>query len=183
MDLSKSYKQNVFKEFNLKIRDEFVLLLGSNGSGKSTLIKCILSLINYEGNISIDGLIGYIPENFQFPMYVKVESFIRNLASITNSEFEALLVEYDLYEHRNKYIYALSKGMKQKLVIIQALVHNPDILICDEPINGLDLKVKKTFIEMLHNQKLLGKTILLASHYEDMYVDMADKVINLDETD
>ncbi|QVK20065.1 ABC transporter ATP-binding protein [Mycoplasmatota bacterium] len=181
-NLSKSYKDVVLNNINMKVRDEVLLLYGTNGSGKSTLIKCILGLVNYNGEILINGTIGYIPEVFQLPELVKVEKFLKDIASLTNSNYTRLVKKYGLSNKMDDYIYSLSKGMKQKLVIIQALIHSPDILVCDEPINGLDKEMQDIFCMMLKEQKKLGKAIIIASHYEKLYTEFLDRVIYLDKT-
>lgn len=176
-NLTKTYKKDIIKDFNLDIDTGVVLLKGKNGAGKSTLIKCILGLIKYKGSIQVNGQIGYIPENYLLPDYVKVDTFIKNIALLTNSEYKKYIIDFTLEDKLDEYIINLSKGMRQKLVIIQALIHDPDIIICDEPINGLDTTLQEGFIKIL--SKLKSKTVIIATHYPDLYKDIVDLEISI----
>ncbi|XMB87423.1 ABC transporter ATP-binding protein [Mycoplasmatota bacterium WC44] len=177
--LTKRYNRDVFRDFSIDIGSGINLLKGPNGSGKSTLIKCVLGLIKYKGEITVNGKIGYIPENYILPDYVTVESFIKNIASLTASEYRDFLIDFKLESKKDEYILNLSKGMKQKLIIIQALIHKPDIIICDEPINGLDACLQEEFIERLDILKSNGKTVIVATHYDRLYKDIVTREINL----
>ena len=126
---------------------EVGVLVGPNGSGKSTLIKCIAGLLRYTGDIEIDGLpnktieakrlLGYIPEvpNLYDTMTIDEHfEFIRRAYGYSDKTLtEELIERFELTEHRKKLGKALSKGMQQKVSIVCALLHDPQVVIFDEP--------------------------------------------------
>jgi ABC-2 type transport system ATP-binding protein len=156
--------------------------LGPNGAGKSTTIKILMGLIfptkgkflinGIEGNdISYKKSVGYLPENPSFYDYLTGEellafvgkSFEMDTKKI-KTESERLLKLLDLYDARKRPIRSYSKGMVQRLGIAQALIHDPEILILDEPMSGLDplgrILVKDIILEL----KTEGKTIFMSTH-------------------
>lgn len=162
------------------------LLLGENGSGKSTLIKLILFLIKAnKGKIKIDfNRIGYIPENVYLPSYLTVKEFLLILSKIrkvrdANLKINEQLTLWNL--KGSKLLSHLSKGMVRKLIIIQSLLHNPDLLIFDEPINGLDIKSQNIFYQLINNLREDKKTILVTTHYKHYYNNLYDKLLYLQD--
>lgn len=195
-DLNFNYgKTEVLKDLNLTIKDgEFVGIVGNNGSGKSTLLKLIISeLKNFTGEIKILGedilsfkdwkKVGYVPQvdmgkSIAFPVSVK-EMISLNLFS-----------EFNFFNHPKKYqkrtvndmlkifgiedlgdrnFNELSGGQKQKVMIAKAMVHNPSILIFDEPTVGVDEDSKKEFFHILdHINKFHGITIIMVTHEIDV---------------
>ena len=167
---------------------EIGVLLGPNGAGKSTIIKSISGLLRYEGDIEIDGmdnhsieakrLLGYIPEIPALYDTLTVEEhfeFIRRAYKVEDkSRVEALLERFELADKRKKMGKELSKGMQQKVSICCALIHNPSVVIFDEPMVGLDphaiLELKKVFNEL----KAEGKSVLISTHMIDTVEDYWD---------
>ena len=201
-NVSKKYGKNKWgiKNCNLKIyKNKITGFVGKNGAGKTTTIKLILGLIKptenamYINNNEINSHtknkdIGYLPENVDFPNILCIEDFLFSIAStrgIRQVEFchriENLLKYYDLYHERKIPIGNLSKGMKQKIGIIQAIIHDPSIIILDEPTAGLDpISINKT-VSLLLKQKNGGKTIILSSHHLDELEKVIDEVVFFDE--
>lgn len=150
------------------------LLIGSNGSGKSTLIKCILGINTLtEGKIKIcEKNIGYIPEKVFSADFMKVNEFFKNICSLYNCLFDdKIIANYCLMFNIPRYIKLtnMSKGMLQKVMIIQALIHNSNLYIFDEPLNGLDKASQISFLEIVNELKKSNKSIIICTHYPQFY--------------
>lgn len=139
------------------------LLIGENGIGKSTLIKMIIGVIKpSEGKIELySKRIGFVPEKVFLPEFIRVDTFLKMINKNYDDKYLDLL---DL--DKRKMIYKLSKGNRQKLTIVQALIEDNDILIFDEPLNGLDRKCKESLFKIL---KEMNKLIIIASHYPNEF--------------
>ncbi len=169
---------------------EVGILLGPNGAGKSTIIKSIAGLLKYQGTIEIDGkdnhsleakrLLGYVPEIPALYDTLTVEEhleFIRRAYRVEDASIkEQLLDRFELADKRKKMGKELSKGMQQKVSICCALMHNPSVVIFDEPMVGLDphaIKELKLVFQELRDQ---GKTVLISTHMIDTIEDYWDVV-------
>lgn len=194
-NLSKSFKKNKAIDnisFNLNT-GEVAILCGPNGAGKTTTLKCILSLLKKDsGDILIDGQstknrevrenLAYIPETPDLYNLLTVWEHFKFIAlayKIKNWEEKAteLMTTFNLINKKNELTKDLSKGMKQKVSIIMALIHDPSILLIDEPFVGLDPNGIKEFREMLYNIKELNKTILVSTHILASMDELSDTVI------
>jgi len=162
------------------------VLLGPNGAGKSTIMKSIIGFLKYDGEILVNGLpnksvearriLGYIPElPSLYPNLTVSEhlEFIARAYRMTDykDRIEMLLRRFDLYDHRKKFGDELSKGMQQKLNLCLGLLPEPQVLLLDEPMIGLDphaIKELKTGFETMRAE---GKTLLVSTHIIDS-VDM-----------
>ena len=181
--------QNLTKKFgdqvalngiNISIdRNEIIGLLGPNGAGKSTLMKCIVGIHHFdEGQIVFNGNdileeeiaskknIGFLPENnpLYLDTYVKESlQFLANVHQISKSRIEEVIDLVGLTPEKNKKIGQLSKGYQQRVGLAQAIMHEPDLLILDEPTNGLD---PNQIIEIRNVIKKIGeeKTVLFSTH-------------------
>lgn len=184
--LKKYDKKIVLNNISLTINDgDFFSLFGKNGAGKSTTIGIITSLINKtEGEIKIfnydidenkdefKSLIGYVPQEYNFNQFESVLEIILNQAgyygiSRKNAILKAkeLLKIFNLSEKENVISMKLSGGMKRCLMITRALIHNPKILILDEPTAGVDIISRKMIWNFLKKINSEGKTIILTTHY------------------
>lgn len=183
----KKYKKNIIlNKINYTFEQgKCYLIVGENGSGKTTLLKAILSLINISGIIKKEKLtIGYIPDSLSFPEYVTVYSFLYNVGLIKKVKpqkievfLDIVLKEWDLYKCKNQKIKELSKGMKQKVLILQAMMNNPSVYIFDEALNGLDFNMQIKLIDFIKTMKENNKTIIITSHYANMYKEIVDKML------
>ena len=196
-NLTKIYAQQIaVNKINFQLqKGEITGFLGPNGAGKSTTMKMITgALTPTEGSISINGIdmlkqpieaqkmIGYLPEHN--PLYT--EMYVREYLSFTadlypkvsKSRVEEVIALTGLTPESNKKIEALSKGYRQRVGLASALIHDPEILILDEPTTGLD---PNQLVEIRHIIKELGKTktILLSSHIMQEIQVVADRVIVL----
>lgn len=185
--VTKKYKKTLANDnVSLTVNNgEIAVLLGPNGAGKSTIIKSILGLLKYEGTIEIDSMdnhsleakrkLGYVPEIPALYDTLTVEEhleFIRRAYKVEdNGRADELLKRFELEDKRKKLGKELSKGMQQKVSICCALLPNPDVVIFDEPMVGLDphaiKELKEVFVE-LRNQ---GKTVLISTHMIDTVED------------
>jgi ABC-2 type transport system ATP-binding protein len=177
--------------FEIK-RGEIFGLLGLNGSGKTTTIKLILGLLRpTSGGVSVleknvpsnDALrqIGYLPEAPYFYRYLtakEIMMFYAKLSGVGSAEkrAEEVLYRVGLEKWKNKKISELSKGMAQRIGIAQSLVHDPEILIYDEPVSGLDPLAVQEMRGMILNLKAKGKTVFLSSHLISEVEKVCDRV-------
>ncbi len=151
--------------------NKIYFIVGINGVGKSTLYKAILRQIHYQGEIIINGKISYIPEEPFMPALMSVKSFLKNITNKTldlDQKIDYYLNYFNINDVRNKELGMVSKGTKQKINIIQALISPSDILIIDEPLNGLDKESQKLFMNLLKNIKN-NKLIIFVSHQTCRY--------------
>ena len=193
-DISKSF--NELKALNcvsFKLRPgEVVGLLGPNGAGKSTLMKILTGYIkNWEGNIrygkqelrektkAIQQVTGYLPENN--PLYpdlfvLEYLAFVASIYRIKDAPFDSILEKVGLTEVKNRKISSLSKGYQQRVGLAAALLHDPEILILDEPTTGLDpnqlIDIRK-LIRQLGEEKI----VLLSTHILSEVESVCDRVI------
>lgn len=159
-------------------------LIGPNGAGKTTTMKIICGLIpSKSGKVYIDGMditrygmkarerVGYMPDFFGVYEDLKVGEYLSFYASAYNicgrenyRVCSQLLELMDLSSEKDVYVDCLSRGMKQKLCLARCLVHNPDLLVLDEPASGMDPKVRLELRNILKTLKDMGKTIIISSH-------------------
>ena len=196
--VSKSYDNGftALKKINLEInRGEILALLGPNGAGKTTLIGIITGLVNASsGRVMMDGLdtikhqrqlrqkIGLVPQELlteSFETVLNTVKFSRGLFGLPpNPEFvEQLLRDLSLWDKRNNKILSLSGGMKRRVLIAKALVHEPTILFLDEPTAGVDVELRHDLWRMVERlSKEEGLTVILTTHYIEEAEDMADRI-------
>ena len=180
---------NVSLEINNR---EICGLIGQNGAGKTTLMKIILGLVKQtSGKYIFQGYFekikfGYVPESFNYDFHLKPSVFLRYYSqfALNNSnkqEIEKIYNEFDINTNIKSEIKNLSKGTKQKLLIIQSLIDNPDIIILDEPADGLDPISRKVLREKLVQYKNLGKIIIISSHILNELQMICDKFVIIDK--
>lgn len=174
-------KETVLRDVSLTVsRGEIAGLVGNNGSGKTVLMKCICGFLRPErGEVTVCGRrIGRdcdFPESLgliiETPGFLPSMSGWRNLRTLAalrgkigSAEILETLRRVGLYDARHKSVSKYSLGMRQRLGIAQAIMENPEVLILDEPFNGLDAATVAEMRTLLLELKAQGKTILLASH-------------------
>lgn len=178
-------------------KGEIMGLLGPNGAGKTTCIRCMLDIFRPDsGTISILGgpmteakkdRIGYMPEERGLYQDIPLErclTYLATLKSVPAAEAKARMAEYlerfDLAEHKNKKIKELSKGMQQKAQIIATLLHEPELLIIDEPFSGLDPVNTQMVKELLLDMNRKGVTILMSTHQMHQVEELCDRIVLID---
>ncbi len=164
---------------------EFFALLGPNGAGKTTLIGILTGLVEKsEGEVRVNGIsidedpdtaktyIGVVPQEMNFNIFEKVIDIILDQAgyygierSVALPRAEQLLKDLGLWEKRSEKSQNLSGGMKRRLMIARALIHEPKILLLDEPTAGVDVELRRGMWEYLRRINSEGTTIVLTTHY------------------
>jgi ABC-2 type transport system ATP-binding protein len=196
--LSKRYAIPVLKDINLTIHaGEIIGYIGPNGAGKSTTIKILTGIIpEFEGAASVLGFdvrleplevkkrIGYIPENaalYDALTPLEYLHFIGQLHNMETRQIEKkakdLLRVFSLADYDDARMTTFSKGMKQKVLLIAGMMHNPSILFLDEPLSGLDANAVILVKEILMQLKGDGKTIFYSSHIMDVVEKISDRII------
>ncbi|TPR54714.1 ABC transporter ATP-binding protein [Metamycoplasma neophronis] len=194
-NLSKIYKKtnHGIKNATFDVNaGDFHAFIGENGAGKTTTIKSIIgSYYQYDGEILINGInsrdpkskaiIGYVPEVAIFPEELTVHQYLKSLALLSNidkSKCEDLidfyLKKFNIEDLKNEKPHAFSSGQKKKVLLIQALLHDPQLIILDEPAANLDPTARYELFAILNELKNNGKTIFISSHVLseiDKYVD------------
>lgn len=165
------------------------ILLGPNGAGKSTTIKSIAGLLKFDGKILIDGFpnssvdakrrFGYIPETPVLYDQLTIREHIQFISRAYQSEqgetrAHALLERLELADKTKKTARELSKGMSQKLSMVLALLADPDSILIDEPMIGLDPAAIETVLQLLKELRDEGKSILISTHIIDMFESLWD---------
>jgi len=187
-DLKKVYNDGfeALKGINLTVKNgDFFALLGANGAGKSTTLGIVSSLINItSGDVKVFGKsldkhrddvkrkVGVVPQEFNFSSFEKVHDIITQQAGyyglskkVAHENTEKYLKKLELWDKRDSQARFLSGGMKRRLMIARALVHEPDLLILDEPTAGVDIEIRRTMWDFLIELNKQGKTIILTTHY------------------
>ena len=178
-NVSKSFKnENVLNDVNLEFRSGKIYgLVGYNGSGKSVLLKMICAFYKpTTGEILINNKNYNKLEDFpnEIRAFIEKPSFLPNLTGYENLKLLA-----NLYKEKDKQFSKYSLGMKQKLAIASVLMENPEIMIFDEPFNGIDENSKSNLFEILKNLKK-NKIIIVSSHIKEEIVSLCDIVYNFD---
>jgi ABC-2 type transport system ATP-binding protein len=186
--LTKTYGNGVqaLKGIDLDVAEgEFFALLGPNGAGKTTAIGIVTSLVNKtSGSVTVFGhdidrelphakaCIGLVPQEINFNMFEHVFTIVVNQAGfygiprrLARERAEKYLRQLQLWDKRNAIARSLSGGMKRRLMIARALVHEPRLLILDEPTAGVDIEIRRSMWEFLREINRQGTTIILTTHY------------------
>ena len=186
--LTKTYKNGIqaLKGVDLDVEQgDFFALLGPNGAGKTTLIGIVTSLVNKSsGQASVFGhdidreleaaktCIGIVPQELNFNQFETPYTIVVNQAGfygiprpLARERAERYLKQLQLWDRRDKMSRALSGGMKRRLMIARALVHEPRLLILDEPTAGVDIEIRRSMWDFLREINEQGTTIILTTHY------------------
>jgi len=186
--LAKTYKGGfqALKSINLTVKQgDFFALLGPNGAGKSTTIGVITSLVNKtQGQVKIYGydidtdlekaksFIGLVPQEFNFNQFEPLMNILVNQAGYYGVDRKTALIraekylkQLELWDKRNGPARELSGGMKRRLMIARALMHEPQMLILDEPTAGVDIEIRRSMWDFLQTLNDQGITIILTTHY------------------
>lgn len=187
-ELTKTYKNGVqaLKGIDFDVEEgDFFALLGPNGAGKTTAIGIVTSLVNKtSGKVEVFGhdidkdleaaksCIGLVPQEVNFNQFETVETILTNSAgfygiprNIARDRIAKYLDKLQLTDKRNAISRSLSGGMKRRLMIARALVHEPKLLILDEPTAGVDIEVRRSMWEFMQDINKAGTTIILTTHY------------------
>ena len=196
-NLTKTYQNgfDALKGVDLDIMEgEILALLGPNGAGKTTMISIVCGIVNASGgSVTVGGhdivrdfraarsLIGLVPQEMHVDAFETVwasVSFSRGLFGKRrdDAKVEEVLSDLSLLDKRNEKIIALSGGMKRRVMIAKALVHEPRILFLDEPTAGVDVELRKSMWELIRRLNRSGVTIILTTHYIEEAEEIAERV-------
>ena len=202
--LCKTYSNGVqaLKGIDLDVEEgDFFALLGPNGAGKSTAIGIVSSLVNKtSGTVDVFGhsidtdleaaksCLGVVPQEINFNQFEKVSTILLNQAGfygiprpIARERMEYWLNQLQLWEKRETISRSLSGGMKRRLMIARALIHEPQLLILDEPTAGVDIEVRRSMWEFLRRINEQGTTIILTTHYLEEAENLCRHIAIIDE--
>lgn len=196
--LTKKYGQfKALDELTLSLKEGTVFgFVGANGAGKSTTFLILATLLQpTSGSVTINGvdvtkkpeeirkLIGYMPDFFGIYDQLKAHEYLDFYGASygipvekRNQLITELLELVNLTDKRNAYVDSLSRGMKQRLCLARSLIHDPKVLILDEPASGLDPRARVEMRDILRSLKSLGKTILISSHILPELAEMCDEI-------
>lgn len=202
-DLRMSYGDKaVLKGIGLDIyKGQIIGYIGPNGAGKSTTVKILLGILDgFEGTVKVFGedigngsveykrRIGYVPETAEVYDSLTAHEYLTFIGEIYGLDFEAvdqkakkLMALFDIENVYHSRISSYSKGMKQKLLIIASLMHNPDILFFDEPLSGLDANSVMVFKEVMTMLAAEGKTIFYSSHIMDVVERISSRIVLIND--
>ena len=173
-------------------------LLGPNGAGKTTTIRIMLDIFKPDrGGVSILGgpmteekkeRIGYMPEERGLYQDIALDRCLVYLATLkglskseANARLEQYLVRFDLAEHRKKKVKELSKGMQQKAQIINTILHQPELIIIDEPFTSLDPLNTQLVKDIIRELRDNGVTIIMSTHHMHQVEELCDRILLIDE--
>ena len=198
--VSKSFaEKNVIRDISFSVEQgEIFGLLGPNGAGKTTLIRLLLDIIKPDsGEIRVFGSslspaakdrIGYLPEERGLYRKTKLLDTLVYLAQLKNvprkeaqANAEALLKSLELYDHRGKRVEELSKGMQQKIQFLSSIIHEPELIILDEPFSGLDPISTKTVKDKILEYRNSGRTVILSTHMMEQAQKLCDRILMLNK--
>jgi ABC-2 type transport system ATP-binding protein len=203
-DLKKVYRNGVeaLKGIDLTVREgDFFALLGPNGAGKTTAIGIVTSLIKKtSGSVSVFGYdlerdreaakscIGVVPQEINLNMFERNDFTLINQAGyygvpqhVARARTEKYLKALHLWEKREGIARTLSGGMKRRLMIARALVHEPRLLILDEPTAGVDIEIRRSMWEFMREINAAGVTIILTTHYLEEAESLCRNIAIIDE--
>ncbi|MCW4020194.1 MAG: ABC transporter ATP-binding protein [Candidatus Bathyarchaeota archaeon] len=197
-DVWKAYDEvQALRGLKLEVhRGEMFGLVGPNGAGKTTALKIIVGLLKMDkGSVTVNGcniaeepyeykrFIGYVPEDVSLPEYLTLEEFLIYSGKIRDVSQEQIakrmdfyLRTFDLEDKRKTLILLLSRGMKQKAAVASALIHDPDLLILDEPLIGIDPAGQHRIKEMFNERIRHDKAVFISTHMLDTAERMCDRV-------
>ena len=187
----------VLKGINLEVKSgQIIGYIGPNGAGKSTTVKILLGILEgYAGNVEVFGeniaadvnykkRIGYVPETAEIYDSLTAQEYLTFIAELygidaatADSKARRMMQLFDIGEVYTARISSFSKGMKQKVLIIASLLHNPDILFFDEPLSGLDANSVMIFKEIITELAAMGKTIFYSSHIMEVVEKISDRIV------
>lgn len=198
-NLTKRYRKGTLAVDDLSLtvpKGSFFALLGPNGAGKTSTISCVVGTGKItSGTIKVFGIdveknyreargkVGIAPQEFNVDLFMKIEDnldFVAGFYGMPKAErklrVEELLKRYDLTVHKDKPFRALSGGLKRRFMLARAMVHDPELIILDEPTAGVDVELRHSLWNFFKELNKEGKTIILTSHYLEEVEMLADTI-------
>ncbi|MEZ4335455.1 MAG: ABC transporter ATP-binding protein [Sandaracinaceae bacterium] len=193
---------HVLRDVSFRVpKGEIFGFIGPNGAGKTTTLRMIATLLEpHDGRVLVDGIdcvdepaavrevLGFMPDSFGVYQGITIREYLEFFAAAHDLPLdarrrtvEAVMELTDLGDLQDRLVRALSKGMKQRLAIARTLLHDPKVLVLDEPANGLDPRARIEMRDLIEELQRLGKTILLSSHILTELSDMCTSVAILEK--
>ena len=198
--VSKSFSEkSIVKDISFSMRrGEIFGLLGPNGAGKTTLIRLLLDIIKPDtGKINVFGellnpaaknRIGYLPEErglYRKTGLLEMLVYLAQLKGMPKKQAhlnaESLLKSLDFYQYKNKKVEELSKGMQQQIQFLSAIIHDPELIILDEPFSGLDPVNTKIVKNKILDLRAAGKTVILSTHMMEQAQTLCNRILMLNK--
>lgn len=202
-ELHHSYdgKTNVLKNIDLDVyRGQIIGYIGPNGAGKTTTVKILTGMLDgFDGGVTVLGYdmshsplevkkrIGYVPENAALYDTLTAMEYLEFIGrfygmktAVIRDRAETMLETLGLEENKHQRMTTFSKGMKQKVLVIGGMIHNPDIIFLDEPLSGLDANAAIIIKEILAGLAARGKTIFYCSHIMDVVERICHRIVIID---
>lgn len=198
-NLKKNYGSKVVLDgISLEVyKGQVIGYIGPNGAGKSTTVKVLTGLIaDFSGTVTVNGvdistnplavksMIGYVPELAELYDTLTPAEFLHFISSLygideatATDRITRMMDAFGLADYLNERIETFSKGMKQKVLLISGLIHNPDIVILDEPLSGLDANSVILVKDLISKLAAEGKTIFYCSHMMDIVEKISDRIV------
>lgn len=194
--------ESILDNFEMRVgKGQIFGMIGSNGTGKSTVIKILAGIINPDqGRILIEGMpllsnaallkrtVGYIPDYFGIYEKLTVKEYMEFFAAAYGlrglkgrDRWETLLEWVGMSEHKNDFVETLSRGMKQRICLARVLIHDPKLLLMDEPVEGMDPVTRSVIKDILRKLKEEGKTIVISSHILTEMTDLCTHIGIMDK--
>lgn len=198
-NVSKCYGEfNALQNINFNVKQgDFLGLLGVNGAGKTTLISAIAGINKFEGSIKIKGFdvakdivkarknVGVVPQEIAFDPFLTVYQTLKlqaGLYGVNDKEWIFELVErMHLTDKINARPRGLSGGMKRRLMVAQALIHKPQLILLDEPTAGVDVEIRKSLWDFIRELNKKGHAILLTTHYLEEVEELCNQIVMIDK--
>jgi len=203
-NISKTYSNGIVAIKNVSFNLEPSCItgyIGINGAGKSTTMKILCGMLPFDSgevrigeyslpqdSLKIKEITGFVPESPDLFNSLSVKeffNFVKDIRNIQNNTFnhriEYFSQLFDFKEYFSLPIGKLSKGNKQKVLIVSSIIHNPDVILLDEPLNGLDAFTILTFQDMVSKLSKKGKIVFYCSHLLDVMEKVSDRIIILDK--
>ena len=200
-NLSKAFnKVQAVKDVSLEIKDgEIVGLIGPNGAGKTTLIRCIIGSLRMdegtvrygefdlvEQTIECRRMLGFVPEipnPFQYLTPMEHLKYVAEMWGLEDWEkrAEVLLKEFGLEEKKNEVAMRLSKGQKQKILICMVILHDPKVLMMDEPLIGVDPRGQKAIKDHIRALRKQGSSVFISTHVLPLIEEVCDRFVIMDK--
>ena len=179
INFKKTYKAATIQFPYLDTQARVVLLVGANGSGKSTLLKAMANLLTYEGTLEVNKDALYIQESIDYPESMTPKAYLEGVRSIgggCKQRYEDLIKRFAMAPHLDKPFKSCSKGMKQKVNLIQGLMEKRSCYLIDEPFSGLDMASKEVFVRYV---KQSGERFICSTHDESLFKGTRAKVVQV----
>lgn len=185
-NLQKYYGKNkILNDVNIDLSSEYIYFLtAENGKGKTTFFKCLLKETSFSGQIYDNNIkYAYLPERVNYPSFINPINFIKLFLDLEKesdiSIIKSNLKDFEILKYKEQNINTLSKGTKQKILIIKTLLSDADVYLFDEPLTGLDLFSRMMFMKKVNSLNEQGKLVIISTHYYNEYEFHNKKVIKI----